>query len=481
MSLKILGKNAVIYAIGNVCCRAASFILIPLYTHALSMKEYGLLATLLISIHLMLIFTNMGMRTALLRFSGDLGSDKNIGSLLGTSGFINLLSGLIVTGITFVFLIPFFRSILHTNDVYAYVGMACCAAFLQTLCLHLMTYYRARNQAVKYMIAGILTAVILFLSSFFFLYILKLGISGALLGLITTHACILLLLSIDVLPKTGMGISLSLMPELVRFGSPIVLSEFSGVIMEGSGLFFLSYYLDLETVAIYSLGYKFANILCIVITLPFLLAFQPYIFGNINLRDMKEKISRMLTYLALATVFMAPCIFLGSRILLKLSAPPEYSSAFLVVLFLVPGIGFTGPISFGDTLLSAAKKTHILGLTMVACACLAAIGNYCLIPFLGWYGAAIALNVSFIIAGSVLMILGAREFPVSVEWKRIGIILSLLISFLLIYFIFRNIDLVTLFSVTVLVALCSVAILFLFSFFHKDEIIAVKNLSPRLG
>ena len=68
MSLKKLGENTAIYAIGNVGLRAASFLLIPLYTHTLSVADYGLLATLLITIQLMLIVMNMGMRTTLVRF-----------------------------------------------------------------------------------------------------------------------------------------------------------------------------------------------------------------------------------------------------------------------------------------------------------------------------------------------------------------------------------------------------------------------------
>jgi len=479
MSLKLLGKNAVIYAIGNVCVRAASLLLIPLYTHSLSIRDYGLLTTLLISIQLMVIFMSVGMRTALLRFAKEYELDNRIGDLLGTSSSINLLAGLMVASASFAFLVPFFRSILHTDHVHSYMGMACCAALLQSLSFHIMTYYRAWNQALKFMITGISTALILFVVNFVLLYVLKLGIIGALSALITTYTVILLFLSIDVFSRTGIGISVSLAQKLLRFGFPLVFSMSGEIIIGGASIYFLSYFFGLEVVAVYSLGYKFAQILGMTVVLPFSLAFLPYVFTNLDSQGIKEKISRALTYLVLATAFMSVCILLGSRILLPLIAPPEYSSAFLVTLLLLPGIAFLGPLRFGETLLTIVKKTHIVGFTMIICAILSVILNYTLIPFVNWYGAVIALNTSFILAGSALVNFGISKFPVPIEWKRLCITASLVIFFLFVFFILRDIDLALFSVITLLTVLGSVSILLCSGFFHNDEIVAMRNLSLR--
>ena len=92
MQLKIFGKNAIVYSIGNVGLRAASFILIPLYTHSLSMNDYGLLMTLLLTIQLMLTTMNCGMRPGLIRFTKEYEERNRISALVGTSCFINLLA-----------------------------------------------------------------------------------------------------------------------------------------------------------------------------------------------------------------------------------------------------------------------------------------------------------------------------------------------------------------------------------------------------
>ena len=41
MSLKILGKESLIYGFGHVVSRLITFLLLPIYTHTFSPKEYG--------------------------------------------------------------------------------------------------------------------------------------------------------------------------------------------------------------------------------------------------------------------------------------------------------------------------------------------------------------------------------------------------------------------------------------------------------
>ena len=172
------------------------------------------------------------------------------------------------------------------------------------------------------------------------------------------------------------------------------------------------------------------------------------------------------------------CILLGSRILLPLIAPPEYSSAYLVILLLLPGTAFIGIYYFGETILNAVQKTHILGLTMTMCAIISVILNYMLIPVMNWYGSVIALNVSYFLVSLTLSIIGMKKFPFPVEWKRICITGGLIIFFFLLFFIVRDFNLILFNVITMLTAFAIISMLFKIRFFHSDEIIAIKSLIP---
>jgi O-antigen/teichoic acid export membrane protein len=251
MNLKLFGKNTAIYAIGNVGLRAASFILIPLYTYTLSVKEYGLLATLLITIQIMLIFMGLGMRMSLVRFAKEYEDKDQIKYLLGTSTFINVAGGLGVAVLTLHYLTPFFQKVLHTEDVHTYLLLTCLGAFMQSLNTHIMSYYRARNEAIKFMSVGISSAILLFVINIILLRIFYLGINGALYSYILTYSFITLYVLIDVVSRTGIGFSFVLIPRLIRFGFPLVISMAGSSIIAQASVYFLSYFTNLEVVAVY--------------------------------------------------------------------------------------------------------------------------------------------------------------------------------------------------------------------------------------
>ena len=92
MNLKLFAQDTILYGIGNASLRAAAFLLIPLYTHALPVKDFGILSTLLITMQLMIMLITLGMQNTVLRFSKEY-EDKNLLSgLIGTSMVINLFA-----------------------------------------------------------------------------------------------------------------------------------------------------------------------------------------------------------------------------------------------------------------------------------------------------------------------------------------------------------------------------------------------------
>jgi len=476
MNLKLVGKHSLIYAAGNIGIRASAFLLIPLYTHGLSISGYGLLATLQLTMQAMMGFMNSGMRISLVRFTKEFKDNSSFSHLLGTSSFIIALGGLIVGAISLSLLINFFRGVLHIKNVYPYIWLTCVAALTQTLVSHLMSYYRTEEQALKFMLTGVLSSMVLILANCIFLYVFHLGVIGALWASIATNVVFLFFLAGDIFPKTGIGISMQLIPNLFRFGFPFIFSEFGLLLMGGGSIYFLSYYAGLESVAIFSLGSKLASVLIIIIFIPFQLAFQPFLFQNLDKEDIKETTSRLLTYLVLIITIMFFFILVGSRILLPIIAPPEYSSAFLVILLLLPGIAFIGIYYIGETLLGAVKKTHLIGFLMTFYAIVATLLNYLLIPWIKWYGAVIAANGSYLLAGLTFLILGKTYFGFHLEKKRISVCVMAGSLFLGVFFILYEVDLIIFIGGSLLAALASLLIFSRLNFFSNEEVEVMKAL-----
>lgn len=481
MSLKHLGKHTVIYAIGNVGARAAMFLLIPLYTHALAVEEFGLLATLQTTIFIMAILVSMGMRMTLLRYVKEYEEQGLLHTLLGTSLVVNIFGGAVVTTLAFTVLIPVFQQILHMTDVYPYVGMVCGAALAQALSVHVTSYYRAQQRAVMYMVCGIATALLLFVITYVLVYWYESGVTGAMIAFIVTHALIAIVASLDILRHTGMRISWALMPRLLRFGFPQICSQCTELVIGSIGVYLLSYFAGLEAVAIYSLGFKLAVVLSITTITPFSMAFEPYVFSNRDRLDEKTLIARSLTYMILAVVFASSCLIVAIRILLPKIAPPEYAAALFVVILAIPGMIFTGVYYFGQAILNAMNKARTIGIVSVVVAGISVLLNVLLIHRFDWYGAVIAFDVSFVLLGTTLAVVGLKHSSIELEWKRLFWLSGLLVSLLLALIMLNEYSVIRFSVIALLIIILGILLLLHYGFFDSDEKLIIRRLTAKLG
>ncbi|MGE5412519.1 MAG: lipopolysaccharide biosynthesis protein, partial [Clostridiales bacterium] len=158
-----------VYSLGTILLRVSSFLLIPIYTHYLSISDYGLLSTLLMTIQLMVTIVDFGIRSAMMRFVSKFDSEHRLKELLGSLLSLNILGGVIVLIITVILLRPVFGNILHINNVFSYSMLTCFAAINQSLCINLISYYRARNKGFLFMIINLSALFLLIAGSIVFL------------------------------------------------------------------------------------------------------------------------------------------------------------------------------------------------------------------------------------------------------------------------------------------------------------------------
>ncbi len=422
-NIKRLAHNTTIYAISNIGLKATSYLLIPLYTSLLSKWEFGLLSTLLLTGQVLFILMTFGANDCLIRFGKESQSARQIGDLLGTCFSTILLAGLLITACAILFFVPFFRYILHTDDmrVHLYLALTCLGTMAQCLCNQLLAYFRVNDSAIGFMGVGISSALILIAANFLFLKFISLGVVGALLAQIITYTTVFLVASLRLLPLTKMRISKALLKRNLLFSAPLVLSQLSWCIMGGSVVYFLSHYEGLESVATYSLGNKLAQITTICLIFPFQLAFDPFVFANLNSPWIKETMSRMVTYFLFACVAVSFVLFSFSRVIIALAAPAGYVESLTVFLLLLPTTIFLVIHMIGRTLLLIEHRTHIAGTVGVISAAVGLLLTHFLVSDLGIQGAVIATNLTYALSGTPILILGLRAYPLRLDFPRLAL------------------------------------------------------------
>ena len=473
-----LGKNAFFYAIGTAGLRTASFVLIPIYTYSLAMDDYGLLAVLLQTAQIMMIIMSVGSRTALVRFAKEYEDKNQIGILLGTSTFINVAAAAAVT-IATLFLSPLFGDVLHTGHASSYLFLTCVAAAFNSLSIHLVTYYRAGQDGMKVTLANLAGAASLILLTMIFLRVLHLGVHGALLAQAIIYGLLTAFLFVTISSRIVMGVSLSLAWDLIRFGLPLILVMAGGLIIQTSGLYFVSYFRGLEEVGVYSLGAKMAQIAEMVLILPFVMAYEPFVYSHIGDLRLWTAISRLLTYLMMAFAFVACGIVFIARGVLPIIAPPAYSSAYLVIFLTLPSLAFRGVYYIGESLLFIEKKTHLVGSVVTTFTVAGVALNYVLIWRWGMYGAVAAFALTTVCIGATVLKMGLGMSLVRIERKRLCVAATLLFGFLATVYALHNASDYVYYSVVPSSVCVGTLLLYASSFIKEDERRAIQAFFGR--
>jgi O-antigen/teichoic acid export membrane protein len=442
LNFNLLFKNAATYAIGNIGMRLASFLLIPLYTHSLSIDDYGILVTLLLTIQVLITITGLGTPKGFIRFAEEYDRQNSIGRLLGGTICINIFSGVLVTAVCVFLLLSFFREILHTGEVFEYILLACFVALSQSLFDIIISYFRIKNEGIKYVVTCLSVFVILIASTFVFLRLFFLGVKGVLIAQILTYGGAWLFVLLMVVSKTGIGVTAKDIKAIGKFSFPLVFAMAGDKIGGMSTLYFLSYFASLKQVAIYSLGNKIAAIAVMVLILPFQLAYEPFVYANINTEGIKSAIARLMIYFILFFSFVAFGIVFIFRDMLAVIAPPEYYPAYSIVFLFLPTSAAIGIYYIAESILNIENKTQIVGTVVTIFTILQVILNYFLIKVWGIYG---AIGTLYIIRfGLVLVLLtaGMKFYPIPIEWKRLSISGMVLAIFLCsVYFLQKANDL----------------------------------------
>lgn len=321
MNFGVFGKSVTIYGIGVALTRVGTFLLIPLYTHSLRVQDYGLLSTLLITLQIMTTVMSFSTPKGMIRFSVEYESKNLLGELIGGMSVITIAGALMILVVCCGPLLPFFRRILHSEEVLSYVALTCLLAFFQVLWIQVVTYYRARNERIKFVSTALATLIILFALNFFFLRTVSLGVKGALAAHILAYGGVGLIIFFRLISKTGLKFSFAVTRKLFMFSLPLLFAISGTLIMDSSAVYFLGYFGSLEQVAIFSLGFKIAQIPATVVFLPFQQAYEPFVYENLENPGIRTAIPKLFTYLMVGYTLVSFFVLLLLRPLLPWIAP----------------------------------------------------------------------------------------------------------------------------------------------------------------
>ena len=387
---KKLGKNVLLMSIGSIGTKFLTFLLIPLYTSALSTQDYGISDLLITTVSLLMPIFTLTIREAVLRFSLDKDTDKHqvftIGIMVNVVGFAALLS---VSQI--LLLIPLLKSyyiyfLLYYSSFSIYESLS--------------GFTNGIGKVGVYTVASICQTVLLIISNVVCLLYLNYGIRGYLISFILSYfgaSAILLIFGHEYRYITRLGnIDKDILKNMLRYSMPMIPNTLSWWVSNSSDKYILTAISGAAINGLYSVAYKLPTILSVFYGI-FMSAWRLSAVDDFGSQDSKCFFSSVYRKMEAGMFIVAAGIILFNKLLSHMLYANEFYAAKLYVPVLVLAFLFHGLSEFYGSIYTSARKTNLLFYSSIIGAVCNIIFNIILIPLLSGIGAAIATLLSYFV------------------------------------------------------------------------------------
>ena len=425
MSLKLLGKQSLVYGAGHVAARGVTFLLLPLYTNVFSLEDYGIISLIYTFIGFMSVILHYGLDASLLKHYVPAGREDRK-TILSNAYF----SFILTTTLFFIILVVFrngISEILFGSSLSNITTMVAGILFFDVLWSIHVLLLRAEGRPIYFNIISILNVLLTLILNILFVVQLKLGIYGVLLGNLITSGCIFFITLPIILKRSSIkSLSLKYWKKMMKFGMPFLPAGIFSMILELSDRYILRYLTDIETVGLYNAGYKF-GLLILLIVMGFNMAWQPYFLK----KEMEER-----KYIAdVTTLFLAVLGFLWILLLLwsetmvkmKFGDFSFFGEQYWEAASIVPIIGLAYVFHAGYLIqlpgVYLLEKTGWIPWVRGLGALSNIILNFLFIPEYGITGAASATCLAFMLMAVIFYFINRSIFPILYQWRKLGIII----------------------------------------------------------
>lgn len=441
---KSLFKQTLIYGLATVLPRMISFMLNPLYVHALPKAEFADVSIIFAYLVFFNVILSYGMETAFFRFY-NLEEDKK--NVISTSTISLFWSSLI-----FLFTSLMYRETIADwiNVKTEYITYTIWILVLDALVIIPFSKLRAESKPMKYAIIKIANVGINFGLNIFFLLILpKLSKDNLLstiyfenfqVGYIFVSNLVASLFTFVVVSNNYFKIKwhfdYELWKKMMRYGLPILIAGIGFAINEHFDKILLEK-LDVPKADIgaYSACYKLGMFMVLFRT-AYTLGIEPFFFSHADKENASQTYATITKYFVISGSFILLFVIVFIDLLKLLLVPnSNYWDAMDVVPLIIVANFFLGIYTNLSVWYKLINKTHIGAIISIIGAVLTLGLNFLLVRSMSYYGSAIATIVAY---GSMMFIsyfLGQKKYPIPYDKEKIGgyLGLSILLSALSFY------------------------------------------------
>jgi O-antigen/teichoic acid export membrane protein len=419
--LLTLGKQTLIYGLGNVAVQAVGLVTLPVFARVFSEAEYGVLELATVTLAALAILADAGLASASQRswfdYTDEQHSERRV--VMSTAIVVSLAASATICAALIVAREPVSEWLFAGQQYTAVVVLLAAALPLTILAQLLRELMRLRFRAWHYMISASLGAALTGFLGVGAVLFLDAGLDGVLWGVVIgTGAATLYGLAV-VRADLGTTVSSGELRTMLAYGLPLVPAALALWALTFIDRIMLARLSDLAEVGQYAVANRVAMPLLFAVA-AFATAFSPFILAahSDDPEAEKELRARVLTYVTAGLVLMALALGLFARQIVDIVAP-GFDRAYQATGLVAAGLAAFGVSTVTMTGLSITRRT---GRVAFAATLVAAINiglNLLLIPLWGMMGAAVATLVAFVLLAVLYHLQAQRAYRTHYDLRTV--------------------------------------------------------------
>jgi O-antigen/teichoic acid export membrane protein len=410
--------HSIQYGAAAILSRAASILLVPVYTRILVPADYGRLDLLIAFASLVNVTVALEISQGVARHYVDAPTDADRRAYASTSLWFSVSAYSLFVVIAFALADSLSQLVLGGShpELIQVGGLWIWATGMFYL---IQNQLRWKLDPRGYAAVSVLATVASIGFSIILVAILRWGVVGVLvgqtIGMLLGLALGLRLLAGVYEPTFEKGRLI----EMLRFSAPLVPSGIAVFVTLYVDRIAVAHFMTLGDVGIFGIGYRIASITSLTM-IAFQAALTPLVYQHYRERETPEELAGLFRLFVAFALFLCLGLAMYADELVSIFTTPPFYGGATVVPLLAPAVLIAGMYVFAPGL-AIQKRTGSIALLNVGQAVLNLGLNIVLIPILGIEGAALATLVGASATFVGYMALSQRSYYVPHRWIPIGL------------------------------------------------------------
>jgi len=428
--IKKTAKHSFIYSIGNATNKLVGFILLPLYTSVFPVATYGLLALFDTIADFLLEFSSFGIIEGLKRWYWDRASEGKQKALFFTVLLFTLLTTLFFLFAAYLIIdryaVRIFGVSIPSRMLLLFLGSVLTNVLLQRI----LILQRIQQKALENTLFNVLRMLFVLGATVYFIVVLHWGLESVFISRLLGQAITLLLLLPQFIRNCELKIDLPVLKDMLSYSWPLAISSSLGLIFTLSDRWLLQGMKSLDVVGNYSLAYKIANVIKLLVVQSFSQAFVYIYFRKMDSQKDYRFFSKSTTYFSYILVMLGLLIIVFSKEIIYLMAQnADYYDSYYILPFLILSVAFSGLRQMLVLPLNKYKKTKMISVITLTAGVLNIGLNLLLIPRWGGIGAALATAAAHLSVVVAFLVMNKHLADFDYEIMKIVLLFALGIFF----------------------------------------------------